>query len=34
MDWRHISLRDPESRLIFQIQTALEESLRSYWNER
>lgn len=34
MDNRHISLRDPETRLIFQIQTALEESLRSYWNEK
>lgn len=34
MDSRHISLRDPESRLIFQIQTALEESLRDYWTKR
>jgi len=34
MDWRFIDLRRPEVRLIFQVQTALEHSMRSWWYER
>lgn len=32
MDWRQLSLRQPENLLIFQIQTTMEHAMRSFWN--
>ena len=34
MDWRFVDLRRPEARLIFQVQTALEQAMREWWLER
>jgi aspartyl-tRNA synthetase len=31
MDWRYISLRSPENRLIFKVQTMMEQAMREYW---
>ncbi len=31
LDWRHIDLRDPKKRLIFEIQTTAEHAMRDYW---
>lgn len=31
MDWRQLSLRQPENLLIFQIQTTMEHAMRSFW---
>jgi aspartyl/asparaginyl-tRNA synthetase len=31
IDWRFLSLRRPEHRLIFEVQTTLERAMRSYW---
>lgn len=31
LDWRHIDLRRPELRLIFEIETTFENALREYW---
>jgi aspartyl-tRNA synthetase len=34
MDWRQLSLRQPENLLIFQVQTTMEHAMRSFWRER
>ena len=34
LDWRHVDLRDPRKRLIFEVQTAAEHAMRAYWRER
>lgn len=34
MDYRHVSLRSPESQLIMRIQTTLEQSMREFWTAR
>lgn len=34
MDYRHVSLRSPESQLIMRIQTTLEQSMRQFWTAR
>jgi aspartyl-tRNA synthetase len=34
MDWRQLSLRQPENLLIFQIQTTMEHAMRSFWYEQ
>ena len=31
MDWRHIDMRRPEVRLIFEIQTTVEWAMRNFW---
>ncbi len=31
LDWRHLDLRVPSNRLIFEIQTAVEMAMREYW---
>lgn len=31
LDWRYIDLRQPKNRLIFEIQTTVEHSMRTYW---
>ena len=31
LDWRHIDLRVPRNRLIFEIQTTVEGAMREYW---
>ncbi len=31
LDWRHIDLRAPQNRLIFEIQTTVEGAMREYW---
>lgn len=31
MDWRFLSLRRPEQRLIFEVQSALERAMRAWW---
>lgn len=33
MDWRQISLRTEKNTLIFQVQTAMERAMRSFWYE-
>lgn len=33
MDWRQISLRQPDNLLIFQVQTTMEHAMRSFWAE-
>lgn len=33
MDWRAISLRQPDNLLIFKVQTALERAMREFWQE-
>jgi aspartyl-tRNA synthetase len=32
MDWRFLGLRRPEQRLIFEVQTTLEQAMRTYWS--
>ena len=32
MDWRFLGLRRPEQRVIFQVQTTLEQAMRTYWS--
>ncbi len=34
MDWRQLSLRQPKNLLIFQIQTTMENAMRSFWLRR
>jgi nondiscriminating aspartyl-tRNA synthetase len=34
MDWRQLSLRQPENLLTFQIQTTMEHAMRSFWSEQ
>ena len=31
IDWRYLDLRLPERRLIFEVQTAVEQAMREYW---
>jgi len=31
VDWRFLGLRRPEQRLIFEVQTTLEQAMRAYW---
>lgn len=31
LDWRYLDLRRPENKLIFEVQTAVEMSMREYW---
>ncbi|MCA3722418.1 MAG: aspartate--tRNA(Asn) ligase [Phenylobacterium sp.] len=31
IDWRVLSLRRPEQRLVFEVQTTLEQAMRAYW---
>jgi aspartyl-tRNA synthetase len=31
LDWRFLSLRRPENRLVFEVQTTMERVMRSYW---
>jgi nondiscriminating aspartyl-tRNA synthetase len=31
LDWRYLSLRDPKTRLIFEVKTTLLDAMRSYW---
>jgi aspartyl-tRNA synthetase len=33
-DWRAVSLRRPEQRLVFRVQTTLEAAMREWWRER
>lgn len=33
MDWRQLSLRQPENLLTFQIQTTMEHAMRSFWSD-
>jgi nondiscriminating aspartyl-tRNA synthetase len=33
LDWRFVDLRRPEARLIFQVQTAIEQAMRQFWHE-
>lgn len=33
MDWRQLSLRQPDNLLIFQIQTTMEHAMRSFWSD-
>jgi len=32
MDWRWLSLRLPQNRLIFQVQTVMEQAMREFWS--
>jgi aspartyl-tRNA synthetase len=34
IDWRALSLRRPEQRLVFRVQTTLEAAMREWWRER
>lgn len=34
LDWRFLDLRTPRSFLIFQLQTAAEQAMRSFWQQR
>ncbi len=34
LDWRYLDLRNPRSRLIFEVQTAVEEAMREYWHRQ
>ena len=34
MDYRWLDLRKPEKRLIFEVWTALEQALRSFWMKK
>ncbi|HEX5308130.1 MAG TPA: aspartate--tRNA(Asn) ligase [Solirubrobacteraceae bacterium] len=34
IDWRHLDLRRPDRRLIFEVQTAVEAAMREYWREQ
>lgn len=33
MDWRFLDLRKPQNRLIFEVQTAAEAAMRSFWKD-
>ena len=33
LDWRHVDLRRPRNRLIFEVQTTAERAMRSWWAE-
>jgi aspartyl-tRNA synthetase len=34
LDWRYLSLRQPENLLIFKVQTTLEHAMREFWHSR
>lgn len=34
LDWRHLDLRNPRNRLIFEVQTTAERAMRSLWEEQ
>ena len=31
LDWRHVDLRRPRNRLVFEVQTTLEQAMRAWW---
>jgi nondiscriminating aspartyl-tRNA synthetase len=33
IDWRYLDLRRPDRRLIFEVQTAIEQAMREFWRE-
>ena len=33
IDWRYLDLRRPDRRLIFEVQTTLEQAMREYWRD-
>jgi aspartyl-tRNA synthetase len=33
IDWRYLDLRQPEHRLIFEVQTTIEHAMREFWRE-
>ncbi len=33
IDWRYLDLRRPERRLIFEVQTTVEQAMREYWRD-
>jgi aspartyl-tRNA synthetase len=33
MDWRYLDLRRPDRRLIFEVQTRIEQAMREFWRE-
>jgi nondiscriminating aspartyl-tRNA synthetase len=33
IDWRYLDLRRPDRRLIFEVQTAIEQSMRGFWRD-
>jgi aspartyl-tRNA synthetase len=34
IDWRYLDLRRPDRRLIFEVQTAVEQAMRDYWRQQ
>jgi len=34
IDWRYLDLRRPDRRLIFEVQTAVEQAMREHWHEQ
>lgn len=34
LDWRYLDLRDPRSRLVFEVQTTAERAMRALWEEQ
>jgi nondiscriminating aspartyl-tRNA synthetase len=34
MDWRYLDLRQPQRRLIFEVQTTVEHAMRGHWREQ
>jgi len=34
MDWRYLDLRQPDRRLIFEVQTTVEHAMREYWRQQ
>lgn len=34
IDWRYLDLRRPDRRLIFEVQTTVEQAMREYWREQ
>jgi nondiscriminating aspartyl-tRNA synthetase len=34
MDWRYLDLRRPDRRLIFEVQTRIEQAMREFWREQ
>jgi nondiscriminating aspartyl-tRNA synthetase len=34
MDWRYLDLRRPERRLIFEVQSTVEQAMREYWRKQ
>jgi aspartyl/asparaginyl-tRNA synthetase len=34
IDWRYLDLRGPDRRLIFEVQTTVEDAMRSFWREQ